>query len=65
VVCQPSEWDPAAKPGEFGWGGAASCHYWMHPEHRLIVITLEQTMPYGWTLERALKEPLYQFFQAP
>lgn len=59
VVTQPSTWDPAAKPGEFGWGGAASCHYWMHPDHKLIVITLEQTQPYRWTLERALKAPLY------
>ena len=59
VVSQPSAWDPAARPGEFGWGGAASCHYWMHPDHKLIVITLEQTQPYRWTLERALKAPLY------
>jgi CubicO group peptidase (beta-lactamase class C family) len=65
VVCERSEWDPAAKPGEFGWGGAASCHYWMHPNHQLIVITLEQTMPYRWTLERALKAPIYDFYDAP
>ncbi len=62
VVAQPSTWDPAARPGEFGWGGAASCHYWMHPEQKLIVITLEQTQPYRWTLERALKSIVYQYF---
>jgi CubicO group peptidase (beta-lactamase class C family) len=65
VVAESSRWDPDAKPGEFGWGGAASCHYWMHPDHRLIVITLEQTMPYRWTLERALKGPLYDAFSPP
>jgi CubicO group peptidase (beta-lactamase class C family) len=65
VVSEQSQWDPDAKVGEFGWGGAASCHYWMHPDHKLIVITLEQTMPYRWTLERALKAPLYRHFAAP
>ncbi len=65
VVCQPSQWDPNARIGESGWGGAASCHYWMHPDHRLIVLTLEQTMPYRWTLERALKGRLYQHFAVP
>jgi CubicO group peptidase (beta-lactamase class C family) len=65
VVCQPSQWDSDARTGESGWGGAASCHYWMHPDHRLIVITLEQTMPYRWTLERALKGRIYGHFAVP
>lgn len=65
AVCQPSQWDPDARVGESGWGGAASCHYWMHPDHRLIAITLEQTMPYRWTLERALKGPVYRHFAVP
>jgi CubicO group peptidase (beta-lactamase class C family) len=65
AVCQPSQWDPEARVGESGWGGAASCHYWMHPDHRLIVITLEQTMPYRWTLERALKGRIYKHFAVP
>ena len=45
---------------EFGWGGAASCHYWVSPEDDdLLVITLEQTVPYNWNLERTLKPVIY------
>ena len=58
-----SSFDKAAMPGEFGWGGAASCHYWVRPEDRLIVITLEQTMPYSWALERGLKRLVYDEFR--
>ena len=61
-VCveENKRWDPAAVTGEFGWGGAASCHYWVRPEDRLIVITLEQTKPYGWVLEHGLKGLIYE-----
>ena len=61
VVTGPSEgWDEAAPVNEYGWGGAASCHYWVSPEHdNLIVITLEQTVPYNWNMERALKQVIY------
>ncbi|MEO0446560.1 MAG: serine hydrolase, partial [Verrucomicrobiota bacterium] len=61
AVTEESAWDPDAKPGEFGWGGKCSCHYWMHPENKLMVITLEQTLPYDWTLERALKGAIYEW----
>ena len=59
VFIKPSQWDPTAKVGEFGWGGAASCHYWVYPPEELIVITLESTMPYNWNLERGLKPLIY------
>lgn len=60
VVFEESEkWDPPARLGEFGWGGAASCHYWVSPNDKLIVITLEQTRPYDWDLENALKPIVY------
>lgn len=63
VVFEESQkWDPDACLGEFGWGGAASCHYWVSPKDRLIVLTLEQTMPYDWDLEKNLKPILYQSF---
>ena len=53
-------WDEDAREGEFGWGGAASCHYWVSPkDDRLIVITLEQTFPYNWNMERAVKPIVY------
>ncbi len=60
VTSDTAGWDDVARPGEFGWGGAASCHYWVSPvDENLIVITLEQTMPYNWNLERALKPVIY------
>ncbi|MGI9243061.1 MAG: serine hydrolase, partial [Verrucomicrobiales bacterium] len=59
VVTEKGEWDPAARVGEFGWGGAASTHYWMSPKDELVVITMRQFMPYQWTLERGLKGLIY------
>lgn len=55
-----SEWDPAGHVGEYGWGGAASTHYWSSPEDRLTVVTLEQIMPYQWDTEFGLKKPIYE-----
>jgi len=62
VVTQANTgWDDASRLGEFGWGGAASCHYWVSPnDNHLIVITLEQTAPYNWNMERALKTIIYK-----
>ncbi len=48
-------WDKDAALGEYGWGGAASPHYWVSPAHELVVVTMEQTMPYNWNLEKTLK----------
>lgn len=59
VVTQASQWDPHARVGEFGWGGAASCHYWVRPQQEVIVITLESTRPYNRNLELALKGKVY------
>jgi len=52
-------WDKDAALGEYGWGGAASTHYWISPKDGLIVVTMEQTMPYNWNLEQALKPVIY------
>ena len=54
-----SEWDPGGKVGEFGWGGAASTHYWVSPEDQLVVVTMEQFMPYSFATEWAVKELIY------
>jgi CubicO group peptidase (beta-lactamase class C family) len=62
AVTQKSNWAPAARVGEFGWGGLCSCHYWMHPKNQLVVVTLEQTLPYNWNMENALKGPVYEHF---
>ena len=60
VVTAKSEYDPDARIGEYGWGGAASTHFWVSPKDELAVITMEQTMPYTWNLERSLKGLIYE-----
>ena len=52
-------WDPAGRVGEYGWGGAASTHYWLSPTDKLIVVTLEQIMPYQWDTEFGVKKLIY------
>ena len=54
-----SDWDPAGRVGEYGWGGAASTHYWVSPKDDLVVITLEQTWPYSFMTEFAVKGLIY------
>lgn len=39
--------------------GAASTHYWISPKHELVVVTMEQTMPYNWNMEKTLKPLIY------
>ena len=55
-----TEWDPHGRVGEYGWGGAASTHYWVSPkDDDLIVVTLEQVMPYSFGTEFKLKGLIY------
>lgn len=54
-----TEWDKTARAGEYGWGGAASTHYWASPKDHLVVVTMEQTMPYSFDVEFAVKGPIY------
>jgi CubicO group peptidase (beta-lactamase class C family) len=54
-----TEWDKAGRVGEYGWGGAASTHYWTSPKDHLVVVTMEQTMPYSFDVEFAVKGPIY------
>jgi len=54
-----STWDPEGHVGEYGWGGAASTHYWVSPKDDLIVVTMEQTMPYSFLTEFAVKGLIY------
>lgn len=54
-----SDWDPGGRVGEYGWGGAASTHYWVSPKDELIVITLEQVRPYRWLTEFGVKKQIY------
>ncbi len=54
-----SKWDPDRRLGEYGWGGAASTHYWVSPKDELVVLTLEQVMPFSFSTEWALKKTIY------
>ncbi|HVR87526.1 MAG TPA: serine hydrolase domain-containing protein [Planctomycetota bacterium] len=60
-----TEWDKAGRVGEYGWGGAASTHYWASPKDRLVVVTMEQTMPYSFDVEFAVKGPIYDAIRKP
>ncbi|HEY1066456.1 MAG TPA: serine hydrolase domain-containing protein, partial [Pirellulales bacterium] len=59
VRTENTTWDPAGHVGEYGWGGAASTHYWVSPADKLIVVTLEQIMPYQWDTEFGVKPLIY------
>lgn len=59
VRTKMSAWDPGGRVGEYGWGGAASTHYWVSPKDNLIVITMEQVMPYSFMTEFAVKKTIY------
>ena len=59
VRVKSSTWDPQSRIGEYGWGGAASTHYWTSPKDELIVVTMEQTMPYSFLTEFAVKGLIY------
>ncbi len=59
-ISEDKRWDPHAPIGEYGWGGMASTHYWISPKHDLVVVTMEQTLPYNWNLEKTLKPIIYK-----
>jgi CubicO group peptidase (beta-lactamase class C family) len=63
VRTEITTWDPAGHVGEYGWGGAASTHYWVSPNDKLIVATFEQIMPYEWDTERGVKTIIYDAIQ--
>ncbi|MCP4454855.1 MAG: serine hydrolase [Planctomycetes bacterium] len=46
--------------GEYGWGGAASTHFWINPEEELIVIALSQLKPYSNQLQDVVSPLVYE-----
>jgi len=46
--------------GEYGWGGAASTHFWISPAHDLIVVALEQYMPFTPRLADVVRPIVYE-----
>jgi CubicO group peptidase (beta-lactamase class C family) len=59
VTTEAHKNNPYAKKNEYGWGGAASTHYWLSPNDDLIVVTMEQRMPYSPETEEKLKPVIY------
>jgi CubicO group peptidase (beta-lactamase class C family) len=59
VTTEAHKNNPGARAGEYGWGGAASTHYWLSPEDNLVVVTMEQRMPYSPETEEKLKPVIY------
>ncbi len=60
VTVEPHKANPHAREDEYGWGGAASTHYWLSPHDDLVVVTMEQRMPYSSETEVALKPVIYE-----
>ena len=59
-IAPDKRWAKDSVVGEYGWGGKASTHYWISPKDKLVVVTMEQTIPYNWNLEHLLKPIIYQ-----
>jgi CubicO group peptidase (beta-lactamase class C family) len=59
VTVEPGEKSLNNHKDEYGWGGAASTHFWVSPRDRLIVVTMEQRWPYSPETEEALKPVIY------
>ena len=59
VVVEKTDWTKLCHVGEFGWGGAASTHFWISPHDDLAVIVLTQYMPFSFQLESAVKPLVY------
>ena len=60
-----SQTEPADRVGEFGWGGAASTHFWISPKDDLFVIALQQFQPFNPVLEQRLKPIIYEALTDP
>ena len=58
VVKKPTP-DSDARLGEYGWGGAASTHFWISKKDKLAVVLLSQRTPFTDQLEDAIKPLVY------
>ena len=59
VKVDQKDWNKAGRLGEYGWGGMLSTHFWISPADQLVVVTMEQTFPFDFLLEDALKPLIY------
>ena len=60
VRVRQTVWESASRVGEYGWGGAASTHFWISPRDELVVVALTQYMPFSDRVERAIKPIVYE-----
>ncbi len=51
---------PAVALGEYGWSGAASTHFWISPKQGMIVVTLQQHMPFRSIIKNKVKPLVYE-----
>jgi CubicO group peptidase (beta-lactamase class C family) len=52
--------NPAVALGEYGWSGAASTHFWLSPKQDMIVVTLQQLMPFKAIIKNKVKPLIYE-----
>ena len=57
---QLEDWGFQGHIGEYGWGGAASTHFWISPNDDLIVIALSQEQPFNNRLKKSLQPAVYK-----
>jgi len=60
---QLQDWGSKGHVGEYGWGGAASTHFWISPTDDLIVIALSQEQPFNNQLKKDLKPVVYDILE--
>jgi CubicO group peptidase (beta-lactamase class C family) len=65
VITERVDAAPYLPLGEYGWGGAASTHFWICPDQELAVIVLTQYMPFSQRLEAAVKPLVYDSIMRP
>lgn len=58
VQVEPSLFS-AAHVGEYGWSGLASTSFWISPKDDVVVIVLQQFMPYSMVLDQTIKPLVY------
>jgi len=65
VVTEATDYTLSSHVGEYGWGGAASTHFWISPNDKLAVVVLTQLMPFSFQMEQGVKPLIYDAFVAP
>lgn len=60
VVVDRVPGSPHVPKGELGWGGMASTHFWLSPQHDLAVVVLTQRLPFSFQAEAAVKPIIYR-----